>query len=173
VNRIAVLGVVALCLIVVGSQAHEIRSSLNGVATGWFHSLQRPGRQANAQKLAWEVFATRANALCGSYADRDLQLKVMYPQDRAQYVKVASTALEKQQRLQEALSRLQAPPNYDVSYRRFLQDRQEALVAVEHLIGALQKKERAAAIRALRAYAAAAASGTGFTQTAGLPACVV
>jgi hypothetical protein len=171
VNRIAVLGIVVLGLIVVGSQADEIRSGLNGFATGWFHELQKPGRQANAQKRAWEAFAAKANALCASQGHRDLRLVVTSARSRAEFVSLTGAALERERNLQTALSRLQAPRTYEFSYRRFLRDRDVALAAVARARHAARENDRGAARRALRAFSIAQGSIDTFTASAGLQAC--
>jgi hypothetical protein len=127
VNRIAVLGLVLLGLIAIGSQADEIRSSLNGVATGWFHTLQKPGREVNAQRRAWDAFAAKADALCASYAHQDFAAQVASPRSRADWLREVRAGLARERDLQVALSAMHAPGNYEVGYRKFLRDREAAL----------------------------------------------
>jgi hypothetical protein len=171
VNRIALLGIVVLGLIVVGSQADEIRSGLNGVATGWFHDLQKPGREANAQKRAWDDFAARANALCAVQGHQSLRLVVASSRSRAEFVRLTGSTLERERNLQAVLSRLQAPPHYESAYGRFLRDREVVLAAVERARHAAQENDRRAARRALHGFSLAQDSLESFTETAGLRAC--
>lgn len=171
VNRIAVLGMVALAVLVIGSQADAIRSGMNGIATGLFHDLQKPGRQANAQKRAWEAFAVKVNALCAGQGHRDLRLVVTSTQSRAEFVSLTGTALERERNLQAALSRLRAPRTYEFSYRRFLRDREVALAALARARHAAQQNDRRAGRRALRGFSIAQGSIDTFAETAGLQAC--
>jgi hypothetical protein len=171
VNRIALLGIVVLGLVVVDSEADEIRSGLNGVATGWFHELQKPGRQASAEKRAWDAFAARANALCTLQGHQSLRLVVASPRGRAEFVSLTGAVVERERNLQAALSRLQPPRPYESAYRRFLRDREVVLAAVARARHAAEENDRGAARRALRGFSVAQGSLESFAETAGLQAC--
>lgn len=166
------LGLVLLGLIAIGSQADEIRSSLNGVATGWFHTLQKPGREVNAQRRAWDAFAAKADALCASYAHQDFAAQVASPRSRADWLREVRAGLARERDLQVALSAMHAPGNYEVGYRKFLRNREAALSAVDHLRSAAQRKDRDGGVRALRSYTLAQGQVSGFAVRGGLPTCI-
>jgi hypothetical protein len=171
-NKLALLGVLVLGLIVIGTQADDIRSGLNGIATGWFESLQKPQDRGKAQEQAWRIFATRANALCASYAHQGFAAQVMSPRSRDDWIRQVRAGLARERDLQTALSAMHAPGNYDVGYRKFLRDREAALSAVAHLRSAVQQHDRDGGVRALRSYTLVQGQIRGFAARGGLPACM-
>jgi hypothetical protein len=171
VNKLALLAALVLGLVVVGSQADDIRSGLNGLATGWFETLQKPRQQAKTQRQAWEAFARRADAVCSSYAHQDFAARVTSRRSRADWIRQVRAGLDREWDLQAALSAMSAPSPYDVGYRKFLRDREAALSAVALLRSAVQRNDRDGGVRALRSYELVEGQIRSFTERGGLPAC--
>jgi hypothetical protein len=94
------------------------------------------------------------------------------PQNRADYVDALGIALAREREMQARLGAVQTPNNYDISYTRFLHDRQVAIAAMERLRTAVTEKRRKDFILAARALVRAQASINPYVQSAGMPACV-
>jgi hypothetical protein len=167
----ALVAALVLGLVVIGSQADDIRSGLNGLATGWFETLQKPRQHAKTQRQAWEAFARRADAVCASYAHSDFSAQVTFPLSRADWIRQVRAGLERERGLQAALSAMSAPSPYDVGYRKFLRDREAALSAVARLRSAVQEQDPDRGVHALRSYELAQGQIRSFTARGGLPAC--
>ena len=167
----AVLAALVLGLVVIGSQADDIRSGLDGLATGWFETLQKPRQHAKTQRQEWQAFARRADALCASYAHQDFAAQVTSPRSRADWIRHVRAGLDRERDLQAGLRAMSAPSPYDVGYRKFLRDREAALSAVARLRSAVQENDRDGGVRALRSYELAQGQIRSFTARGGLPAC--
>jgi len=167
----ALLAALVLGLVVIGSQADDIRSGLNGLAAGWFETLRKPRQHAETQRHAWEAFARGADALCASYAHREFAAQVTSPRSRADWIRQVRAGLDREWDLQAALSAMSAPSPYDVGYRKFLRDRETALSAVARLRNAVQEQNPDRGVRALSSYELAQGQIRSFTARSGLPAC--
>lgn len=123
------------------------------------------------QKKAWNAFAKEANSICARYQQDDFVIGLALPRNRADFVRALGIALEREHAMQAELSALTPPPNYVLSYSRFLHDRQLGLEALERFQRAAKEKNRKGFVRAARAIVRRSVSIDAYVHSARMPAC--
>lgn len=154
-------------------RADDLRSELNGLRGNWFAAAVTPSLRAEDEQKAWDAIAAKANRICTDPAEAELNLRVAFPQDRAEFVRSVGAVLERERVKLAALRVLQPPPIYQVAYAQFLHQREAALLALERLQRAVQTQDRRKAVRAVRSALLLEASIDSYVQSAGMPACRV
>jgi hypothetical protein len=160
-------------LLVAGSgRLDDFRSEVTSLRANWFDAITNPSSQADKRKKEWDALAAEANSICTDHEQDELVLRLALPRNRADYLRALGIALDRERTKLAALRALQ-PPSYDVSYSKFLHDRQDVLSALERLRLAVRAKDRKNVISAARAVLRIEATINGYVQSAGMPACII
>jgi hypothetical protein len=162
---------VAALVVVATGRVDDIRSEVSGLRVNWFDAMNSGRSQAEKQKKEWAEVAREANSICAEYHEQELVIRLSLPQNRADYLDALGVAIGREREMQARLSAVQTPP-YDVSYPKFLRDRQMAIAAMDRLRAAVKEKRRRDFVLAARALVRAQASINPYVQSAGMPACV-
>jgi hypothetical protein len=160
-------------LLVAGSgRLDDFRSEVTSLRANWFDAITNPSSQADKREKEWDALAAEANSICTDHEQDELVLRLALPRNRADYLRALGIALDRERTKLAALHALQ-PPSYDVSYSKFLHDRQDVLSALERLRLAVRAKDRKNVISAARAVLRIEATINGYVQSAGMPACII
>jgi hypothetical protein len=157
----------------VTGQADDLRSQLGSLGTNFnlFAQAMKPAKPVEDQRTAWAGVAAKANAICTDPTEDELTVRVAIPQNAAEFVRTLAAVRGREQVKLAALRALQPPPGYDITYTRFLRDREATLLAIDSVRQAVQKRDRTKLVRAARSILRLQASINTYVQSAGIPAC--
>jgi hypothetical protein len=170
---VLVVAVGALVFVATG-RVDDLRSEVSALRDPFDalnEALTSPALLRENQKKAWDAVAKEANSICARYQQDDVAIRLALPRNRADFVRALGIALEREHAMQADLSALTPPPNYHLSYSKFLHDRQVGLVALERFQRAAKEKDRKGFVLAARAIVRRSVSIDAYVQSARMPAC--
>jgi hypothetical protein len=137
----AAVGAVALVVIAATGGVDDLRAQLPGI--------RNPFKEANDAIQGnivlggqWGAVAKEANSICTSHPQSGFVVSATIPADRQQYVRAIGREIDRETAIQAELAALQPPANYEGPYSLFLNNRQEALAALERMPKAAKEKDR-------------------------------
>jgi hypothetical protein len=164
----------ALVLVATG-RVDDLRSQI-GLRENPFDAINaalEDSSQRAQQQMAWNAFARKTNSICTDHEKDELGIRLALPRNRADFARALGTVLDRERTMQAELRALQpAPPNYSVSYSKFLRDRQAGLAALARMQRAAKENKRKDFILAARAILRRKATIDAYVRSAGMPACI-